>query len=196
MGFRGDPGEVLRVPTAGTIKAGQLLVVGLGARDALTLERVRRAAGVAARNFGNAASVSVALPAHDADHVAAVAEGSSRVATPSSATSRGSDEAEVADVSLLSDAARRQDAIAAFEAAPGGGGPGEPGPRLGEHPPNDLTPELFADAVVALGKELSRPRQAEGRDRGPRRRGARGARLRRASWASARGRPTRRGWSS
>src|ERR1700709_1352869 len=32
MGFRGEPGEVLRVPTSGTIKAGQLLVIGLGAR--------------------------------------------------------------------------------------------------------------------------------------------------------------------
>ena len=49
MGFRGDPGEVLRIPTAGTINAAQLLVVGLGSRDQLTQERVRRAAGVAER---------------------------------------------------------------------------------------------------------------------------------------------------
>ena len=40
MGFRGDAGEVLRVPTAGTIKAGQLLVIGPRDRDSLTLERV------------------------------------------------------------------------------------------------------------------------------------------------------------
>ena len=33
MGFRGDSGEVLRVPTAGAIKAGQLLVIGVGARE-------------------------------------------------------------------------------------------------------------------------------------------------------------------
>ena len=75
MGFKGDAGEVLRVPTAGAIKAGQLLVVGLGKHEGLTVERVRRAAGVAARNVGNAASVALALPAHDAEHVRAVADG-------------------------------------------------------------------------------------------------------------------------
>ena len=32
MGFDGNVGEVLRVPTAGTLKAVQLLVVGLGKR--------------------------------------------------------------------------------------------------------------------------------------------------------------------
>ena len=44
-----------------------------------------------------------------------------------------SDESGVADVSILSDAARRQDAIAALEAARTVGGPGQPCPRLGEH---------------------------------------------------------------
>ena len=31
MAFRGEPGEVLRVPTGGAINAGHLLLVGLGA---------------------------------------------------------------------------------------------------------------------------------------------------------------------
>ena len=75
MGFRGEAGEVLRIPTGGTIVAGQVLVIGLGARDAVTTEGVRRAAGVAARNIGNAASVALALPAGDAEHIRAVADG-------------------------------------------------------------------------------------------------------------------------
>ena len=155
MGFRGDPGEVLRVPTAGTIKAGQLLVVGLGDRDGLTLERVRRAAGVAARNVGNAASVALALPAHDADHVRAVADGFLLGTYSFTRYKSGSDESGVADVSVLSDAARRQDAVAALDTA-------RTVADLVQHardwvntPPNDLTPELFADRVRALGKERS-----------------------------------------
>ena len=153
MGFRGDVGEVLRVPTAGVIKAGQLLVIGLGDRDSLTLERVRRTAGVAARNLGNAASVALALPAHDADHIQAVAEGFLLGGYSFRHYKSRSDDAGVADVSLLSDAARRQDAITALENA-----------RILSEvvvrardwvntPPNDLTPELFADGVLAFAKQ-------------------------------------------
>jgi leucyl aminopeptidase len=155
MGFRGEVGEVLRIPTAGTISAGQVLAIGLGARDTPDLERVRRAAGVAARNIGNAASVALALPAHDAEHVRAVADGFMLGGYSFKRYKSGSDESGPAAVSILSDAARRQDAIAALEEA-----------RTVAHltnrardwvntPPNDLTPELFADAVVTLGKELT-----------------------------------------
>lgn len=153
MGFRGDPGEVLRLPTAGTIKAGQLLVVGLGAREQLTTEKVRRAAGVAARNLGNAASVALALPAVDADHVRAVADGFiSGIYTFTRYKSR-TDEAGVAEVSLLSDAARTPDAVAALEAARAVGELVHEARDWVNTPPNDLTPELFADAVVALGEK-------------------------------------------
>lgn len=155
MGFGGDSGEVLRVPTGGTIKAGQLLVVGLGDRDGLTLERVRRAAGVAARNVGNAASVTLALPAHDADHVRAVADGFLLGTYSFKQYKSRSDDSAVADVAVLSDAARRQDVIAALESA-------RTVADLVHHardwvntPPNDLTPELFAEKVQALGKKRS-----------------------------------------
>jgi leucyl aminopeptidase len=75
MGFGGAPGEVVTVPTNGTLNAAQLLAVGLGPRSELTTEKVRRAAGVAARNLGNVETVAMALPAVDAEHVRAVAEG-------------------------------------------------------------------------------------------------------------------------
>ena len=69
MGFKGDAGEVLRLPAGDAINAGQLLVIGLGARDSLTVDKVRRAAGVASRNLGNAASVALAarIAAGDVD---------------------------------------------------------------------------------------------------------------------------------
>ncbi|MDX6232458.1 MAG: leucyl aminopeptidase [Nocardioidaceae bacterium] len=153
MGFRGEPGEVLRVPTGGTIKAGQLLAVGLGDRDGLTLERVRRAAGVAARNIGNAASVALALPAHDAEHVRAVADGFLLGSYTFKQYKSHSDESSVADVSVLSDAARRQDAITALETAETVASLVKRARDWVNTPPNDLTPELFADGVVALGKE-------------------------------------------
>ena len=155
MGFRGDPGEVLRVPTAGTIKAGQLLVVGFGDRDSLTLERVRRGAGVAARNIGNAASVALALPAHDADHVRAVADGFLSGTYSFKHYKSGKDDSAVADVSVLSDAARRQDAIAALDAARTVSDLIHRARDWVNTPPNDLTPELFAEGVRALGKERS-----------------------------------------
>jgi leucyl aminopeptidase len=155
MGFRGDSGEVLRVPTGDTIKAGQLLVVGLGARDSLTLERVRRAAGVAARNIGNAASVALALPAHDADHVRAVADGFLLGTYSFKRYKSGSDDSGVADVSLLSDAARRPDAIKALETAQTVADLVHRARDWVNTPPNDLTPALFAEEVQQLGKERS-----------------------------------------
>jgi leucyl aminopeptidase len=155
MGFDGNVGEVLRVPTAGTLKAVQLLVVGLGKRDSLTLEGVRRAAGVAARNTGNAASVALALPAHDADHVRAVVEGFISGGYRFTGYKSHFDDSSVAEVSILSDAARRQDATAALEAGRTVGDLVNRARDWVNTPPNDLTPELFADAVVKLGKDLT-----------------------------------------
>jgi leucyl aminopeptidase len=155
MGFKGDFGEVLRVPTSGAIKAGQLLVIGLGQRDALTLERVRRAAGVTARNVGNAASVALALPAHDAEHVRAVADGFLLGSYSFKQYKSRSDDTSVADVSILSDAARRQDTIAALETAQTVADVVRQARDWVNTPPNDLTPELFADGVVAFAKARS-----------------------------------------
>ena len=49
------------MPAAEKLNASRLLVIGLGDAEALTTERLRRAAGIAARNLGNAASVAVAV---------------------------------------------------------------------------------------------------------------------------------------
>ena len=52
LGFTGKPGEVLKLPTAGTISSPLLLIVGLG-KDPGHVS-VRRAAGAAARAISNA----------------------------------------------------------------------------------------------------------------------------------------------
>ncbi|WP_157210090.1 leucyl aminopeptidase [Nocardioides aequoreus] len=148
--FRGDLGEVLRVPTGDTLRAGQLLLVGLGADEAVDDDALRRAAGTAARHLGNAASVSLALPMTTPAQVGAVAEGFAGGSYSFTRYKSGAEPTAVGEVSLLSPVARDPEAVAALERAE----------VLAAHvahardwvntPPNDLTPAAFADAVVAL----------------------------------------------
>jgi leucyl aminopeptidase len=73
--FDGALGSVARIPTRGSAKAAMVLVVGLGERDALTLETVRRGAGIAARNAAKVGSLAVVVPADVLeDDTAAVAQ--------------------------------------------------------------------------------------------------------------------------
>jgi leucyl aminopeptidase len=150
MGFGGAFGEVTRVPTHGTVNAAQLLVVGLGPADATTVETVRRAAGVAARNIGNAASVALALPATDAAHVRAVADGFRSGLYRFVGYKSGTDKVQkdgVADVVVLSEAARQVDVVAALGTA---GTVGEMVDRTRDWvntPPNDLSPLGFAEQI-------------------------------------------------
>jgi len=156
MGFTGAPGEVVKVPTNGTLNAAQLLAVGLGPRSELTTEKVRRAAGVAARNLGNVASVALALPAVDAEHVRAVAEGFRsglyRFDAYKSGTKTGtkkSDRASVSEVVLLSDAARQREVIEALATAEVLGNQADRARDWVNTPANDLVPAAFAAAVEA-----------------------------------------------
>ena len=151
MGFKGGAGEVLKVPTGGTIRAGQLLAVGLGPLAALTPEKVRRAAGVAARNVGNAASVALALPAHDAEHVRAVAEGFRSGSYAFTAYKLGAD--RPGGVAILSDAARRKDTMDALERAETVGALVDQARDWVNSPANELTPSSFAESVTALAKK-------------------------------------------
>ncbi|MGN6781659.1 MAG: M17 family peptidase N-terminal domain-containing protein, partial [Marmoricola sp.] len=54
LGFQGKAGEALRVPAGETVRPGSVLFVGVGALDRCDATALRRAAGVAARNLGNA----------------------------------------------------------------------------------------------------------------------------------------------
>ncbi|HWU33407.1 MAG TPA: M17 family peptidase N-terminal domain-containing protein, partial [Marmoricola sp.] len=142
-GFNGNTGETLRVPTAGVLRAANLVLVGIGDLDAVSPLQIQRAAGNASRAIGAASSVALALPANAPDEVAAALSGFmagsyqfTKVGKPASTS--------VADLIVLSDSARRSDMTAAFESA-----------RLIETlasrtrdwanmPPNLLTPEVFA----------------------------------------------------
>ena len=155
MGFRGGFGEVLRVPTNGALRAAQLLVVGLGPDHSLTTEKVRRAAGIAARNLGNAASVAVALPAGDAEHLTAVVDGFRSGLYRFDAYKSGSSKrssAGVAEVVVLSDAARQADLTAALDASKVVGGLVDQVRDWVNTPANDLVPLELAARIEAAAR--------------------------------------------
>ena len=161
MGFGGSFGEVVRVPTNGTINAAQLLVVGLGPGAELTTEKVRRAAGVAARNLGNAASVALALPAADAAHVRAVADGFHsglyRFDVYKTTGGKSGNKGSVAEVVVLSDVARQGEVTAALATA---GIVGDLVDRTRDWvntPANDLVPTVFAAEIqrATRGRKVS-----------------------------------------
>jgi leucyl aminopeptidase len=156
MGFRGGAGEVVKVPTNGVLNAAQLLAVGLGPRDALTTEKVRRAAGVAARNLGNAASVALALPAVDAAHVRAVVDGFRsglyRFDSYKSGAARSGKSRGVADVVVLSEAARQVDVTTALTRAGVVGDLVDRARDWVNTPANDLVPSAFAAEIEGAAK--------------------------------------------
>lgn len=80
LGVTGEADEVRRIPTAGAVQAPVLATVGIGAHDPaadgdLEPERLRRAAGAAARQLTGLGSLGFAFPADDDDRLAAVVEG-------------------------------------------------------------------------------------------------------------------------
>ena len=153
-GFSGAEGTVATFWDTDRIRAGALVVVGIGSGDPTSATTIRRAAGVAARSLGNAASVTLALPADDAAGVRAVVEGF----WSGGSTIRDSDRVQPAHVTVLSPAARRQDAIAAFEAAQVVEGFADIARAWTNEPPNRLTPIEFVERATALGRGRGKPR--------------------------------------
>lgn len=160
LGVTGKAGEATKIPTAGTIGSPLLVLVGLGKEvDAVA---VRRAAGVAARAVPNAASVALALPAGTPELVRAVTEGHLLGGYTFTAYKKanGNDPAHTGEVVVLSEAARRKEAVAAFEEAQVVARAVAVTRDWVNTPPGDLTPPAFADAVVAATKELTKGRGA------------------------------------
>jgi leucyl aminopeptidase len=152
VGFTGKPGEVTKVPTGGIVKSPLLLLVGLGELDDLDASVVRRAAGVAARSVSNAASVAYALPATDDAQVGAVVEGSMLGGYAFTAYKSSPPQQGPAEVVVLTDLARTKGAQAAAETARVVATATALARDWVNTPPGDLTPERFADAVVAEQK--------------------------------------------
>ena len=150
MGFSAKEGEVAKLTSNGAVRAPLVVVVGVGAAEAVTAEQLRRAAGAGVRAIGKAASVAVAFPTPDEHAVQAIGEGvrlGSYVFDRYRTASSGNGLAEAV---VLSDVARR--------------GPGKQATTTADvvaravtrardcvnTPPSDLPPAGFADAVTGL----------------------------------------------
>ncbi|MGZ8744070.1 MAG: leucyl aminopeptidase [Nocardioides sp.] len=152
LGFKAKQGEVVKIPTGGVIKSPLLVVVGLGEESGLSANLVRRAAGVAARSISNAASVTLALPAHDAEHVRAVTEGFLLGGYAFSEYKSSSSSDVPGEAVVLSEAARDKAAVQALETAQVVAAAVARTRDWVNMPPADLTPGSFADAVSAAAK--------------------------------------------
>jgi len=161
LGVTGKAGEVFRVPSGGAVTSPTLVLVGLGdlgrGSEKLTAEQVRRAAGVAARNVGNAASVALALPAADAAQVRAVADGFLTGSYVFHGSKAGAKKKPVAEVAILSEAARRKDCVEALATARVLAGAGDTARDWVNTPANLLWPAEFADRVRAIAGKRKNP---------------------------------------
>ncbi|MFD6091925.1 leucyl aminopeptidase [Oerskovia sp. NPDC060338] len=159
LGITGARDEVRTVPAGAHLKAGVLVLTGLGARDAsgsFPAETLRRAAGAAVRELTGASSVAVALPAADEAEVAAIAEGALLGAysfTRYRETAAGAKAAgPVATIEVLTSLARGAKAKAAVERAATIAAAVHATRDLVNTAPNDLFPAAFADIAKAAAK--------------------------------------------
>ncbi len=156
LSVKGKAGEVVKVPTNGTITSPLLVLVGLG--DTVTPGSVRRAAGGAARAVTNASSVALALPADSPELVRAVTEGAMLGAYTFTTYKKATKDEAPGDVVLLCPTPRRKEMTLAFEEAQVVVRAVEQTRDWVNTPPGDLTPPVFADAAVASGKEWTKGR--------------------------------------
>ncbi|GAA3810837.1 leucyl aminopeptidase [Nocardioides panacisoli] len=148
VGATGRAGEVVKVPTSGTIASPLLVLVGLGTQDPGPAD-VRRAAGAAARTVTNAASVALALPADTPDLVGAVVDGYRLGGYAFAGYKAAARDTAPAEVVVLSPAARRKEAVVAFEEAEVVAEAVATARDWVNTPPVDLTPPELADRIVA-----------------------------------------------
>lgn len=151
LGFRGKPGEVARLPSAGVIKSPLVIAVGVGEESSVTTESLRRAAGVGIRAIHNAASAAFALPTADGADVQAVCEGVLLGQYDFSDYRSDHDEDDgVSTLVLLTDLAR---SAAAQQAVATATTIAEAVNRVRDWvnmPGGDLTPARFAETVESL----------------------------------------------
>ncbi len=154
LGFKGASNEVVRIPTNGIVKASQLVVLGVGASADVDPETIRRAAGVAARNLGNAASVALALPAHDATMLRASVGGFLSGSYSYTEFRSRAPEPRISDVLVMSPSARKQELINALAETEMLNQAITQARDWVNCPPNALPPAIFAESAVAWAAEL------------------------------------------
>ncbi|MDP3968978.1 MAG: leucyl aminopeptidase [Nocardioides sp.] len=152
VGATGKQGETVKIATGGTLKTPLLVLVGLGPVDRVDTAAVRAAAGAAARAVSNCASVALALPAADAEHVRAALEGFRLGGYTFTRFKSGPHPEPAAEVVVLSDAARTKAVATAVETVDAVVRAVALARDWVNTPPGDLTPPKFADAVTATQK--------------------------------------------
>ena len=150
VGFSGKEGEIAKLIGNGAVRAGLVIVVGVGDDGPVSGEALRRAAGAGIRAVSKARSVVVALPTGDDEDVQAVSEGVllgsyvfdryRSVPSPNG----------VDDAVVLTDRARGQQAKQAAATADVVSRAVARARDWVNTPPGDLAPAAFADAVTAL----------------------------------------------
>jgi leucyl aminopeptidase len=152
LGVSGKAGEVTRLPAGDTLAAQLVVFLGLGPEQ--SPEAVRRAAGAAARAVPNATSVALALPADTPELVRAVTEGAILGGYTFTAYKSSSENGAPADVIVLSPIARNGAASTAFAEAQVVARATATVRDWVNTPAADLTPPVFADAVVAAAADV------------------------------------------
>ncbi|WP_217613915.1 leucyl aminopeptidase [Cellulomonas sp. GbtcB1] len=156
LGITGAVDEVRRLPAAGKLAARTVVLTGVGPLDEVVpdAETLRRAAGAALRELTGAPSVAVALPAEDAEQVAAVAEGALLGAYAYTRYRSGEDApAPAAEITVLTPRARDKSATKALARAEVMAAAVHGVRDLVNAAPNDLYPAAFADAAKAAVKD-------------------------------------------
>jgi len=158
LGITGAADEVRRLPAAGRIAAKTVVLTGVGALEgaAPDTETLRRAAGAALRELTGATSVAVALPAEDAEQVAAVAEGAlfgAYAYTRYRSADAADAGAPAAEITVLTPRARDKAVTKALARAEVLAAAVHGVRDLVNAAPNDLYPAAFADAAKAAVKD-------------------------------------------
>jgi leucyl aminopeptidase len=158
LGVTGKAGEVIKVPTGGTINSPLLLLAGIGSDVGPVA--VRRTAGASARAATNATSVAVALPADTPELVRAVTEGHVLGGYTFTAYKKEPKSEAPGTVTVLGPGARKQESVRAFEEAQVVAAAVAATRDWVNVPAGDLTPAAFADAIGEGVKELGKGRGA------------------------------------
>ncbi|GAA3304921.1 MULTISPECIES: leucyl aminopeptidase [Glutamicibacter] len=157
LGVAGKADEITALPGVDGTKAKVLQFIGLGVDELadLTEEKLRRAAGSAARQLSNAKSAIFALPADSVERVAAVAEG---IALGSyryeNHRSKKSEKPVLAEAQIVTSVATSKDLPAVLKRAAILGRAVRGTRDLINAPANVLYPESFAAAVKDYSKSL------------------------------------------
>ncbi|MFI6735321.1 leucyl aminopeptidase [Nonomuraea sp. NPDC050451] len=157
LGMTGADGEVVKLPSPDGVEASVVVAVGLGdAVDsgAYDAEKLREAAGAAARSLAGAERAALALPVGTAEAVEAVALGGLLGAyTFTAYRTPGNAKAPVGELTILTDHRGHASAEVAARRATVIGRELNRCRDLVNMPANDLSPESFAATVLAVGEE-------------------------------------------